>query len=63
MIFWYNMAEFIHKEPKCRYCKDTGMVTLLNFSKPCLDCKKNYTTETSSDNDIIIIEEDFGDKI
>jgi len=26
---------------KCRYCQDTGMVTLFNFSKPCLDCPKD----------------------
>jgi len=26
---------------KCKYCKDTGMVPLLNFSKPCLDCPKD----------------------
>jgi len=23
---------------RCRYCKDTGMVTLATTSKPCLDC-------------------------
>jgi len=23
---------------KCRYCKDTGMVTLATTSQPCLDC-------------------------
>lgn len=23
---------------KCESCKDTGMVTLFSFSKPCLDC-------------------------
>lgn len=26
------------KTHKCKYCDDTGMVTLFSFSKPCLDC-------------------------
>jgi DnaJ-class molecular chaperone len=61
-IYWYNMAEFVY-DPNCPYCKGTGQVPMLIRSKPCLDCKKNYTTETRSDNEIIILEEDFGDKI
>jgi len=59
MIFWYNMAEFVNKKPKCKYCKDTGMVELATSSKPCIDCdinNKNYTKETFSDNEIIILE-------
>ena len=56
------MAEFVY-DPNCPYCKGTGQVPMLIRSKPCLDCKKNYTTETRSDNEIIILEEDFGDKI
>lgn len=60
------MAEFVNRKIKCRYCKDTGMVELAISSKPCLDCDisdKNYTTETFNNNEIIIMEENFGDKI
>jgi hypothetical protein len=28
---------------KCKSCKDTGMVTLLSFSKPCLDCPSPFS--------------------
>ena len=39
---------------KCRYCKDTGMVTLATSTKPCLDCgaataPANKTTEGRED--------------
>jgi len=28
-------------DPKCKYCKGTGMVELATSSKPCLDCKRS----------------------
>lgn len=36
---------FINETPssyRCKYCKDTGMVTLFSFSKPCLDCPPSF---------------------
>ncbi len=52
--------------PKCKYCKGTGMVELATSSKPCLDCKKSIPIQQVLDEIDIILNpiplkmDDFG---
>jgi hypothetical protein len=46
----------------CRFCKDTGMVTLFSTSKPCLDCpKEEFIFELPEG--LVFIQDEDGDGI
>lgn len=47
---------------KCRFCQDTGMVTLFSTSKPCLDCPKTKI-EFKLPEGLVFIEDEDGNGV